>query len=164
MTKSQGSIIWKMSYDWDECCHLHVWSVVCTHRLLSTFRSSLNLEMKMLNVEAGCYTSACFWDLAGSRPATSLSWIYALSSTQPPWHWQVELCATGIGMSLSQPPDQAAMLTRTEHMNTAFHAMWASRQHGYMLLIYLCVRVSVEGHTWGKVLGCYWEKGTFWNF
>lgn len=56
---SQGSIIWKMSYGWvlPSAC-----AVVCTRRLLSTFRSSLNryLEMKMLNVEAGCYTSACF--------------------------------------------------------------------------------------------------------
>lgn len=44
-------------------------------------------------------------------------------------------------------------------MNAAFHAMWASRQHGYLHLIYPCVR-GCASHTWGKALGCYWGKGT----
>lgn len=69
-----------------ECCHLRVLSVVCTCRLLSTFRylPEQYLEMKMLNVEAGCYTSACFCqgqDLPPYCPEFMLSPQHSLHGT-----------------------------------------------------------------------------------
>lgn len=118
--------------------------MACACKPLSKFTTFLQQapwnEDTEYYVEANFSGCKYFWDLLGSRTTSSLSWIYVLATTQPPQHWHdfqwssepqkgAGFHVGGKSISLSQPLEQAAVLTwvgHCAHQNTIFHAIWKS--------------------------------------